>query len=140
MKPIELAGCVILDEYGQMLLLHRNDGERLQWEMPGGEMEDYETTEEAAVRELHEELGLEVRLIGSLGSGLFEHNEQTYKYNWFQAVITDGSPAIIETDLFDDFDYFEFEDMPSLALSENMLILYPKIYSGEISVDFQATD
>lgn len=140
MKPIELAGCIILDHYGRMLLLHRNDGDHSQWEMPGGKLEDYETAEEAAVRELQEELGVGVRLTGSLGSETFERNENNYKYNWFQAVIASGTPHVVETDIFDDFDYFELEDMPSLALSENMLILYPKIYSGEISVDFQPLD
>lgn len=134
MKPIELAGCVILDDYGRILLIHRSGGNAL-WELPGGKVEDYEVAEDAAIRELSEELGVHVRLVGTLGSETFEQDEQYYQYHWFQAVVETGVLKIGEPDDFDDFDYFELEDMPSLALSTNMLILYPKIDSGEVSLD-----
>ena len=134
MKPIELAGCIILDDYGRMLLIHRSGGNAL-WELPGGKIEDYEVAEDAAIRELSEELGVQVRLIGSLGSETFEQDERYYQYHWFQAVIESGALKIGEPDDYDDFEYFELEDMPSLALSTNMLILYPKIDSGEVTLD-----
>lgn len=135
MKPTELAGCVILNDYGQILLIHRSSGEYAHWELPGGKIEADEIAEVTAIRELKEELGVRVRLIGSLGSETFEQDERFYVYHWFQAVIESGELAIGEPDKFDDFDYFELEDMPSLALSTNMLILYPKIDSGEVSID-----
>ena len=138
MNPIEVAGCVILDDYARILLIHRNDGRRSHWELPGGKVERGETAEEAAVRELQEELGVDVRLIGALGSEIFEQGDATYRYNWFQAALTSGELHIVEADEYDDADYFELEDMPGLALSTNMLILYPKIYSGEISIDTNA--
>lgn len=134
MKPIELAGCVIVDDYGRILLMHRSSGENTHWELPGGKIENHETPEEAAVRELGEELGVTVRLTGALGSEVFEQAEQEYRYHWFQAVIDEGQPHIVETEEYDDLDFFELEDMPGLALSTNMLVLYPLIYSGEISL------
>lgn len=136
---IELAGCVILDDYGRILLIHRSGTDEPHWELPGGKIEDYETAEEAAVRELKEELDLDVRLVSSLGSEVFEQDDKAYKYNWFQAVIGQGIIKIMEANEYDDADYFELEDMPGLALSNNMLILYPKIYSGEISIDTTAS-
>ncbi|MDL2341908.1 MAG: NUDIX hydrolase [Patescibacteria group bacterium] len=135
MKQIELAGCVIVDDYGRILLLHRSSGKFTHWELPGGKIERDETAEEAAVRELAEELGVDVRLIGALGSDVFEQDEQAYHYHWFQAVIEGGELTIAEPDDYDDFDYFEIEDMPGLALSNNMLVLYPKIYNGEVSLE-----
>ncbi|MBC7707723.1 NUDIX hydrolase [Polaromonas sp.] len=135
MNITELSGCVILDDYGRILLLHRNSGDTTHWELPGGKLERGETAEEAAVRELEEELGVNVRLVGALGSEIFEQDEQEYRYNWFQAVIEAGRLAILEPDEYDDFDYYELEDMPSLSLSTNMLILYPKIFSGEVSLE-----
>ena len=138
METIELAGCVILDDYGRILLIHRSDVDQPHWELPGGKIEEDETAEEAAVRELKEELDVDVRLVGSLGSELLEQGNKVYKYNWFQAVIAQGIVKIMEAYEYDDADYFELEDMPSLALSTNMLVLYPKIYSGEISIDTSA--
>ena len=135
MKPIYLAGCIILDDYGRLLLIHRREGEFGHWELPGGKIEDEETAEEAAVRELKEELDVDVNLIGALGSEVFEDGDFAVHYQWFQAVISGGRLRVVETDKHDDFDYFELEDLPSLALSTNMLVLYPKIYSGEVSLD-----
>lgn len=58
--------CVVLDG-GRVLLAHWNAYGRTGWTLPGGGMEDHETTEETAVRECREETGLQVRLTGLLG-------------------------------------------------------------------------
>ncbi len=125
----------MLDDYGRILLIHRSGGDSVHWELPGGKVEDYEVAEDAAIRELSEKLGVQVRLIGTLGSDTFEQDERYYQYHWFQAVVESGVLALGEPEDYDDFDYFELEDMPSLALSTDMLILYPKIDSGEVSLD-----
>lgn len=127
----QLSGCILLDDYGRLLLLHRyiDDG---QWELPGGKVEEGETVQAAAVREIQEELGVAVRLTKLLDNAVFEHAGKEYKYHWFQAVVVNGEPAIMESDKFDDLDYFELEDLPSLALSPNMQILSHKILAGEV--------
>src|SRR4051812_33067248 len=65
-----LAGCVILDEDGRVLLLHRS-GNPIQWELPGGKVEDGEAAEAAAKRELLEELGVHVSETVHLGDASF---------------------------------------------------------------------
>jgi 8-oxo-dGTP diphosphatase len=132
-KKIELAGCVILDDYGRILLMHRNREEFSQWELPGGKVESGETAEAAAVREIKEELGVDVRLTKSLGNGEFQTEEKEYRYTWFQAVITAGEADLQEPETFDDLEYFEIEDLLSLALSQNMQVLLEKLFSGEVS-------
>ena len=132
---IRVAGCVILDDYGRMLLLHRNTPRLTQWELPGGKIEEGESAAEAAVREMAEELGVEVRLTKPLGVGMFEEGENEYEYAWFQAVVTGADPMLNETDKFDDLDYFEVEDLMSLALSPNMLVLFDKIMSGDVALE-----
>lgn len=130
----QLAGCVITDDYDRILLLHRSAGTRSCWELPGGKLEHEETAEAAAVRELREELGISVRLVKSLGRETFEEDGTEYLYHWFQAVVTGGEPRVMETDKFDDLDYFDAEDLMSLALSSNMVLLYEKIVSGEVEL------
>jgi len=132
---IQLAGCVILDDYGRILLLHRNTERFSQWELPGGKVEPDEAPEQAAIRELDEELGIKVRLTKALGSGGFEAEQNEYQYTWFQAVIIEADPALQETQTFDDLDYYDIEDLPSLALSANMQVLLPKIISGEVALE-----
>ncbi|WP_156740203.1 NUDIX hydrolase [Occultella aeris] len=50
-----------------VLLAHWNEGGRTGWTLPGGGMEDYESTEETAIREFREETGYDVALDGLLG-------------------------------------------------------------------------
>ncbi len=59
---------MLFDEAGAILLIRfvvpREDGEFVFWALPGGEIEAGETEAEAAVRELREELGIEVAVQG----------------------------------------------------------------------------
>lgn len=132
-KKTELAGCAILDDYGRILLLHRSTEETSQWELPGGKLETEEVAEQAAVREVAEELGVKVRLVASLGIGEFANDDAEYKYTWFQAVVESGDPKICEPETFDDLEFFEVEELLSLALSPNMQVFLEKIFSGEVS-------
>jgi 8-oxo-dGTP diphosphatase len=131
---IQLAGCVIVDDYDRMLLLHRYRDQQTQWELPGGKVEEGELAESAAVRELEEELGVQVQLVKTLGSGFFEEDENEYSFNWFQAKIISGEPTIKEPDIFDDFDYFALDDLMELSLSANMQLLEEKFWSGEVAL------
>jgi mutator protein MutT len=135
MKPVVLAGCVVVDDYDRLLLMHRNTSKFRHWELPGGKVERGETAEAAAVRELQEELGVKVRLVKALGSEEFEDANGNFRYYWFQAEIVSGEPEIREPHTFDDFDYFDLEDLLSLSLSANMQVLLPKLANGEIQLD-----
>jgi len=57
-----VAACVLLDEAGRILIAKRPPGRSLAglWEFPGGKVETGESLEHALIRELAEELGIEV--------------------------------------------------------------------------------
>jgi len=59
--------CAVLAENGRLLAAKRGPGGRHGglWELPGGKLEPGETAEAALIRELREELGLEVEPIGT---------------------------------------------------------------------------
>jgi mutator protein MutT len=134
MEQMTVAGCVLTDDYGRILLLHRKLTDSGLWYLPGGKVEEDELPESAAVRECREELGVKVRLRRSLANEAFEHEGTEYMFYWFLAEIVKGEPKITEPELFDDLDYIEFEDMPSLALSAASEILHHKILSGEVDL------
>ena len=62
-KPIVLvAACALIDVEGRVLLARRPEGKAMAglWEFPGGKLRDGETPEAALIRELREELGIDV--------------------------------------------------------------------------------
>ena len=62
-KPLLLvAACALIDADGRVLLSRRPEGKRLAglWEFPGGKLDPGETPEAALIRELKEELGIDV--------------------------------------------------------------------------------
>lgn len=62
-RPVLLvAAAALFDGEGRVLLARRPEGKPLAglWEFPGGKLEPGETPEAALVRELHEELAIEV--------------------------------------------------------------------------------
>jgi 8-oxo-dGTP diphosphatase len=64
------ARVMLFDEGGAVLLIRfvvpREGGEFVFWALPGGEIEAGETEAEAAVREVREELGLELEIAGQV--------------------------------------------------------------------------
>lgn len=130
---VKLAGCVIADEKGRIYLLHRNKKGVTQWELPGGKVELGESAEQAAVRELREELGVTVVIVRQLGDTKFVENDMTYMYEWFLARIVSGILQICEPESFDDIQAFSVDEMAKLKLSNNMQQLSKRIMSGNIS-------
>ncbi|MGH8562081.1 MAG: 8-oxo-dGTP diphosphatase MutT, partial [Nevskiales bacterium] len=62
MKPLPIAVAVVSDADGRILISERKPDCAYagQWEFPGGKCEPGETVEAALIRELHEELGIQV--------------------------------------------------------------------------------
>jgi mutator protein MutT len=63
---VPAAGACVRDEEGRILLLRRSDGENL-WGFPGGAIEPDERAADAVVREVREEIGLEVEPVELIG-------------------------------------------------------------------------
>lgn len=58
-----VAACALVDADGRVLLAQRPEGKSLAglWEFPGGKVEAGENPEDTLIRELREELGIEVK-------------------------------------------------------------------------------
>jgi 8-oxo-dGTP diphosphatase len=131
---VQLAGCILFDKEGGLALLHRSVDGLEQWELPGGKVEEGEAKEQAAKRELLEELGVKVRIIREIGEAGFNDEGKDYNYTWFEAEVIDGTPSIKEPQKFNDLAYLKTEQLSTLKLSANMQNLYLKLKLGEISL------
>jgi 8-oxo-dGTP diphosphatase len=62
MKRVLVAAVALIDSDGRILIAKRPEGKTLAglWEFPGGKVEAHERPEEALIRELKEELGINV--------------------------------------------------------------------------------
>ena len=58
-----VAACALVDADGRVLIAQRPQGKAMAglWEFPGGKVEDGERPEQSLIRELKEELGIDVR-------------------------------------------------------------------------------
>ena len=62
-KIVLVVACALIDTDGRVLIAQRPAGKNLAglWEFPGGKMEAGERPEDTLIRELREELGIEVK-------------------------------------------------------------------------------
>lgn len=62
-KLVLVAAAALVDKDGRVLIAQRPEGKSLAglWEFPGGKIEPGENPEQALIRELREELGIEVK-------------------------------------------------------------------------------
>ena len=136
MQQIQLAGCVIQDADGRVLLLHRNTDDLRQWEIPGGKLEHGEEASATAERELREELGVEVTLVRELGARSFVEGDRTMLYTWFLARIVSGEPRAVEAHIHDKCGFHRIEDLQRMGdeLSPNTRNFLGELVGGTVSL------
>lgn len=63
---VPAASVVVVDDDGRVLLQRRTDNDK--WALPGGKMEIGETLPGCAIRETREETGLDIEIVGLVGT------------------------------------------------------------------------
>lgn len=91
---VEVVAAVILRADGAFLLAKRPAGKVYAgwWEFPGGKVEAGEAAKGALARELHEELGIEVRRAWPWLTRVFTYPHATVRLNFFRVTAWKGEP------------------------------------------------
>ena len=97
MQRVEVVGAALLRD-GRVLASRRTEPPRLAglWEFPGGKVEPGETDRQALVRELQEELRVEVEVGERLGGDLLIG--QTAVLRVYLCRLVRGEPALVDHD------------------------------------------
>ena len=93
-RIVRVAAAVIVGPDGRVLLAQRPAGKPYAgyWEFPGGKLEPGESPAHALARELHEELGIEVRRAAPWLVQEFVYPHAHVELNFFRVFAFDGEP------------------------------------------------
>ena len=96
MKTLNVVAAIIKKD-NKILATKRGYGEFINmWEFPGGKIEQDESKEEALVREITEELDCTIKPIKFALDLEYQYPTFYLKMSCFEAVITEGTPKLLE--------------------------------------------
>mgnify|MGYP006246193805 CR=1 FL=1 len=98
MKKLLRVTCGVISQNGKFLIVQRAHTSRhaLKWEFPGGKIEPGETEEECMVRELKEELNIEIKVLQRMESVVCEEVDCIIELIPFKCSIISGEITLLE--------------------------------------------
>ena len=96
-KRIEVVGAAIIKEH-KVLAMQRSESMTLpgMWEFPGGKIESGESEQEALVREIKEELNIEIEILNFLNEAYYPYDFGTVSLKVYIAEIIAGEISLEE--------------------------------------------
>lgn len=93
---------------GRILLVQNANKEPKRWQLPGGHVEENESAQQALIREIKEEIGLEVSNKGIVGMYL-RGNDMAIVF----FIDAPGDPKIADIEEIDTMDWFDLSNLPA---------------------------
>ncbi|MCX7842150.1 MAG: (deoxy)nucleoside triphosphate pyrophosphohydrolase [Clostridia bacterium] len=88
----EVTAAIIRNNDKILICQRASDDEcAMLWEFPGGKREQGETLEECIVREIREELELDIRLLGVFAKSIYRHNDKEIHFTVYNAELSGGN-------------------------------------------------
>lgn len=130
-----VAGGLIFDGSGGILLIHRSTRQVIQWETPGGKVARGESPQVAAQRELQEELGVRTEVVADLGAHDLVDHGHPMRYALFELRVVEGIPTLRES-CFDQWGFFDWTDLAAMReqLSPNARNILDLCRRGRLKV------
>jgi len=125
---------------GVAILIFNDDGDLLlgkrkashgagTWSVPGGHIDFGETPEEACIREVREETGLNLKYVSVLqefpfNSAMFPEGKQ-YVTLWFRTEYEGGEIIAMEPDKCEEWKFCDTENLPTPLFGTGLAKLFP---------------
>jgi 8-oxo-dGTP diphosphatase len=111
-------GAFIFNDKGNFLMMKRGPKAKNEvgaWMLPGGAVEFGETQKNAIIREVREELGVEIEIEKQLPcwDHILPNEKQHWVTNVFSARIIHGEPKILEPEKCEELKWFSLNALPS---------------------------
>jgi 8-oxo-dGTP diphosphatase len=90
-EPVQAAGGVVLRD-GMLAIVHRPRYD--DWSLPKGKLDDGESFEDAALREVEEETGLRCRLVRELPTVRYEVRGRPKEVRYWEMEVEDETPFV----------------------------------------------
>lgn len=121
-------GVYIFNEKNQVLLgLRKSKHGQGTWCPPGGHMEYGESNEQAALREVREETGLELKsqsvVLQGVTNDFYQDNGRHYITLHFFCKNYQGEPKVMEPDKCEKWQWFDVHHLPENLLLSNLNFL-----------------
>ncbi|WP_226530685.1 NUDIX hydrolase [Metabacillus niabensis] len=113
MKRVDVTYVLLFDEQEENVLMVKNKGDTFSYyTLPGGAVEPEETLEEAAIREVKEETGLDVEINGvfSVGEAFFEERGHHAIFFTFRGKIIGGEIKISMPDEIEEITWMDSQE------------------------------
>jgi len=137
-RELEVVAGIVWDKTGGRVLITRrnpDDEEGGSWEFPGGSVEEGEGLEVALARELKEELGIAVEVLGRLATVKHAYPASRIVLHAFHCRHAGGEPAAIDCA---EWRWVPLDDLPSYRLSPPDRRMIPLIRPLERDLEGQS--
>lgn len=127
---INVVAAIIKNGEGKILVTQRNfkKSQGGLWEFPGGKIEKGETREEAIIREIKEELTIEINVESYLGEKVFEYPEKSINLIALNCRVKSGNIYLTE---HEEARWVEKEELNSFEFAPADIFIVKKLQGIE---------
>jgi 8-oxo-dGTP diphosphatase len=126
LKSIIYVSAGFLSVNRRLLVVQRSENKKnaLKWELPGGKLNENETMEDSLIREIKEELDIDIKIKDEIGGSEVELENQILVVTFF---LIEGDPDKIKLNEHKQMKFAKYDDLMMLDLTEadrNFMVNY----------------